>query len=172
MGSTPKELSTGIKASSIEENIEHDNTVADEGLVINEDKKSPFKEDAANDEPLAKITTKPANLNYSANRGVGRTEGSGDSKFICQAQDCDRTFRSRPVLWYHTKSKHEGVRYGCNQCDYQATKQGSLTIHIQSIHNGVKYACNKCDYQAKQQSHLTVHIQSVHEGIKKKRKQR
>ena len=34
-----KELSTGIKASSIEE---HDNTVADEGLVINEDTKSPF----------------------------------------------------------------------------------------------------------------------------------
>ena len=47
-----KELSTGIKASSNEENIEHDDTVVDEGLDINEDTTSPFKEDAANDEPL------------------------------------------------------------------------------------------------------------------------
>ena len=48
-----------------------------------------------------------------------------------QCQDCERVFNSQPVLWYHTKSKHEGVKYGC---DYQATRQGHLTVHIQAKH--------------------------------------
>ena len=62
----------------------------------------------------------------------------------------------------HIRSVHEGVKYACHQCDYQATQQGSLTIHIQSLHEGVKYACNQCEYQATQHGHLTRHIQSKH----------
>ena len=42
----------------------------------------------------------------------------------------------------HIQSKHEGIKYPCNQCDYQATKQGSLQTHIQSKHEGIKYPCN------------------------------
>ena len=30
--------------------------------------------------------------------------------------------------------KHEGVKYHCNRCDYEATTQSSLKNHIQSIH--------------------------------------
>ena len=48
----------------------------------------------------------------------------------------------------HIQTKHEGVKYACNQCDQQFTQQSSLTTHIQSQHEGVKYACNQCDYQA------------------------
>ena len=40
----------------------------------------------------------------------------------------------------HIQSKHEGVKYACNQCDHQATRQSNLTQHIQSVHEGVKYA--------------------------------
>ena len=54
-----------------------------------------------------------------------------------QCQDCERVFDSQPVLWYHKKSKNEGVKYGCNHCDYQATRQGHLTAHIQAKHEGV-----------------------------------
>ena len=64
----------------------------------------------------------------------------------------------------HIRSVHEGVKYACNRCDYQATEKGALTKHIQSKHEGVKYACNHCDHQATTQSNLTVHIQSKHEG--------
>ena len=52
------------------------------------------------------------------------------------------------------------MKYGCNHCDYQATRQGHLTAHIQTKHDGVKYACNKCDQQFTQQVSLTIHIQS------------
>ena len=39
-------------------------------------------------------------------------------------------------------------------------------FQCKSVHEGVKYACNLCDYQAKIQTNLTVHIQSIHEGVK------
>ena len=61
---------------------------------------------------------------------------------------------------------HEGIKYPCNQCDYQATQQGSLKTHIQSKHEGVKYPCNQCDYQFTDKSSLRKHIQSKHEYIK------
>ena len=83
-----------------------------------------------------------------------------EAKFRCQ--DCERVFDSRPGLWHHTKSIHEGVQYACNQCDYQATTQGSLQRHVQSIHEGFKYPCNQWVYQATQQDHLTTHTQRKH----------
>ena len=65
-------------------------------------------------------------------------------------------------LTTHIQSKHEGVKYACNQCDYQAKQQGNLKIHIQSQHEGVKHDCNYCDYQATQQRNLKVHIKKKH----------
>ena len=62
------------------------------------------------------------------------------------------------------QSTHEGKKYACSHCDYQAARQSHLKQHIQSKHEGVKYACNQCDYQASRQYNLTTHIQSKHEG--------
>ena len=33
-----------------------------------------------------------------------------------------------------------------------------LRKHIQCAHEGVKYTCDKCDYQAKRKDYLAVHI--------------
>ena len=49
-----------------------------------------------------------------------------------------KTFISHVGLWQHTKSQHEGVKYACNQCDYQAAERGNLKKHIKSQHNSVK----------------------------------
>ena len=38
----------------------------------------------------------------------------------------------------HVKSKHEGVQFPCDQCDYKATKQGNLLRHVKSKHGVVK----------------------------------
>ena len=48
----------------------------------------------------------------------------------------------------HEQSKHEGEKYPCDLCDYQATDRGNLTRHKQSKHEGKKYPCDSCDYQA------------------------
>ena len=66
----------------------------------------------------------------------------------------------------HTKSKHEGARYVCDQCDFTTTYQSSLTLHIRVKHECVRYPCYLCDYQATQKRHLQTHIRSKHKGVK------
>ena len=62
----------------------------------------------------------------------------------------------------HYITKHEGIKYPCNQCDYQATQQRLLQTHIQSVHEGIKYPCNQCDHQATQKSDLKRHKKTRH----------
>ena len=51
----------------------------------------------------------------------------------------------------HRPSKYEGVKYACNQCEYQATKHSHLKRHQESIHEGVRYSCNQCEDEATSQ---------------------
>ena len=44
------------------------------------------------------------------------------------------------------RNQKEGVKYSCNQCNYQATQQVSLKTHKKSVHGGVKYSCSQYDY--------------------------
>ena len=155
-----KELSTGIKLNDQFETNE--NNVADENVDISGAPLHALHEDSAKVEPHAQ--TESITANNSVNRRVRRTQVvSGDAKFQCQ--DCERTFSGKSGLWFHTKSKHDGVRYKCKQCDKLFTDQSSMRRHIQSKHEGVKYGCNQCDQQFTQQSGLTRHIQSIHEGV-------
>ena len=59
------------------------------------------------------------------------------------------------------RSKHEGIKYPCKQCDFSSTQQGNLQKHIQSKHEGIKYPCNQCDYQATQQRHLGFSLRNL-----------
>ena len=54
----------------------------------------------------------------------------------------------------HKESKHEGVRYLCDKCDFVATHRASLKIHKESKHERVRYSCDKCEYVATQRVHL------------------
>ena len=82
-----------------------------------------------------------------------------------ECDKCSKTFSSNTALWYHRKSIHEGVRYPCDQCDFQARRKSSLTEHILK-HEGVKYSCDQCDSQFTDKSSLPKHIQTQHEGVK------
>ena len=44
----------------------------------------------------------------------------------------------------HYRSKHEGARYPCQQCDYQATLKPNLKTHVDMIHEGIKHMCSQC----------------------------
>ena len=57
----------------------------------------------------------------------------------------------------HKQSNHDGVRYDCDMCDYQATIQSNLARHKQSKHEGVRYDYVLCDYQSTQQGTLATH---------------
>ena len=43
----------------------------------------------------------------------------------------------------HWRSVHEGMKYPCGQCLYQATLKESLTRHKRAIHEGIKNVCKK-----------------------------
>ena len=48
----------------------------------------------------------------------------------------------------HMESVHEGKKYPCDTCKYQASDKDSLKNHKKSIHEGRKYACGLCDFKA------------------------
>ena len=50
----------------------------------------------------------------------------------------------------------KGVKYSCDQWDYQATQESNLIRHRQSKHDGVKYSCNQCDLEATQKRDMSV----------------
>ena len=56
--------------------------------------------------------------------------------------------------WY-TKGTHkstndvDGVRYWCEECQYQETFPGNLESR-ESMHEGVLYSCDQCEYKATQ----------------------
>ena len=85
-------------------------------------------------------------------------------KYTCN--QCDYQTALQKTIRFHIQSEHEGMMYVCNQCDYQANYKGTLNRHIKYKHEGVKYACDQCQYQSPQQSHLTDHIRSKHEGVR------
>ena len=65
----------------------------------------------------------------------------------------------------HFKSKHEGVRFFCDQCSFQATRRAYVKTHVQSVHEGVRYPCAKCTFKANTENSLRDHRKAVHEGI-------
>ena len=65
----------------------------------------------------------------------------------------------------HQESKHEGVRFECDKCDYKAMQMGNLKTHKESKHECVRYECDKCDYKATQLSNLETNKESKNDGV-------
>ena len=75
---------------------------------------------------------------------------------------CDYQAIRIGCLQKHIHSKHEGIKYPCDQCDKQFTGKGHLKKHIQSQHKGIKYPCGLCDKELTSKDHLNTHVKSVH----------
>ena len=53
----------------------------------------------------------------------------------------------------------------CPQCPSTHKFKYSLLRHIETVHDGARFPCNLCDYQATQQTNLTVHIKWKHKKL-------
>merc|ERR1712150_372661 len=84
-------------------------------------------------------------------------------KYPCS--QCDYQGSRKEKLQRHIQTKHEGVKYSCNKCDFQFATQRSLQRHIETKHEGIKYPCDQCEYQGTQMVHLRTHIESNHTRI-------
>ena len=70
----------------------------------------------------------------------------------------------------HTESKHEGVRYPCDQCMFAATQQGHLKQHKQAKHGHeelnistiLRYPCDQCEYTTTTVLYLRRHKKAKH----------
>ena len=161
--SVVKELEIKELSKAVDTSDQQPDYTPDEAIEESEKDCNESTENYATDDDI--ITKYEAEIVGSDNEQTEAGKpNSGESKFQCK--QCHKTYSDLSGLWYHKKSKHEGVKYACNQCDYQATSQSHLKTHIQSKHEGVKFACNQCDQQFTQQSSLTTHIQSQHKGVK------
>ena len=72
---------------------------------------------------------------------------------------------SKGDLAQQKRAVHEGVKYPCGQCDYQASSTGNLARHKRAVHEGVKYPCGQCGYHATLKLNLDHHKRAVHEGV-------
>ena len=57
----------------------------------------------------------------------------------------------------HVKVKHLGLKYKCDECDYQANHKQSLDLHVKIKHLGIKFRCDECDYKVESQEYLMMH---------------
>ena len=90
-----------------------------------------------------------------------RDQISSDAKST-ECPECGKVFTTKRAMVTHYRSKHEGIKYFCHQCDFQGSTQSHLKSHIQSKHEGIKYPCNQCDYQATTQGSLQTQITAKH----------
>ena len=70
---------------------------------------------------------------------------------------------AKGYLGQHKRAVHEGVKYACRQCNYQATLKGDLARHNRAVHEGIKYSCRQCDQQFSWKSGIAKHQRKVHE---------
>ena len=84
-------------------------------------------------------------------------------KYSCD--ECDNGANTKSILKVNIESKHQNEKkHNCNKCDYKATHRGSLRTHRKSHHEGLRYNCDQCYYRATQKGSPKTHIDSQHKG--------
>ena len=46
----------------------------------------------------------------------------------------------------HKRSKHEGIKYPCDQCEYASTSTTNSKQHKESKHEGKRYSYDQCEF--------------------------
>ena len=57
---------------------------------------------------------------------------------------------------------HEGVKYDCKECDYQAGYKSYLTEHTGRVHDPKVYSCDECEASITGKYKFDQHMKSRH----------
>ena len=112
-------------------NNEFVNTVEEEGLNTPEDDPVNIESYVHDDQTRSVSDTIDELLNLDIpeynNSNVSNEVVNTSESFNCQ--DCEAVFKTKGKLQHHNRSKHEGLTYSCNQCQYQTIWPGKLRKH-------------------------------------------
>ena len=62
----------------------------------------------------------------------------------------------------HKRSKHEGLLYTCDECEYKSEYKPNLDQHKRYVHSAKLINCTQCEYLSSTKRAMTRHIQNVH----------
>ena len=88
---------------------------------------------------------------------------SSINKIGCQ--ECITVLAGFNELDIHMQSKHEGINYICDQCEYKGESKGKLYLHKEIKHDRAHFYCDKCNYSYSNNSNLLIHKRTNHEGV-------
>ena len=77
-----------------------------------------------------------------------------------QCPTCLKIYNNQTKLRIHHESKHEGVRWPCEHCEYQLTDKSALQKHMKKFHEDVRFNCSLCDFDSAYPSGLTKHMKT------------
>jgi len=76
---------------------------------------------------------------------------------------CDFTVSTKIKLTIHLKeSKHEGIRYQCDQCSSSYMIHGELKKHKRRVHEGVPFTCDECTFVSSFPESVRRHKKTEH----------
>ena len=62
------------------------------------------------------------------------------------------------------KEIHLGIRYTCDDCDFESSRKENLKFHIDYRHNLIeKYLCDQCEFSAIAKKYVKTHKMNMHE---------
>ena len=77
-----------------------------------------------------------------------------------QCSTCFKIYSNKTKMKIHYESKHEGLRWPCEQCDHQLADKSALQKHIKAVHEGVRFNCTLCDFEGSYKSSVTNHMKT------------
>ena len=87
---------------------------------------------------------------------IQQQDGLSSPTFACA--DCGKVFAKKSLLAKHHRAEHEGVRYPCNKCNYQAKQMRYLKCHMEGKHSDNRLRCSDyCNFQTKWRKSLRRH---------------
>ena len=85
---------------------------------------------------------------------------------VDENEEREEMYPKKESLGQRKKKSNAGKPSSCPECGKNFKNKNSMKIHFSSIHHGMKYPCNQCDYQATYRSNLSSHVMNMH--IKRK----
>ena len=78
-------------------------------------------------------------------------------RFKCKL--CPFRANSAPRIYYHNRTRHEGLKFKCDQCDRSYNDKRNLVKHRRNFHDGFK--CDYCGHKSHSETLLKIHIRNM-----------